>query len=616
MSRVAALAAALIVMSLVAPVAVATAGGAQAGVSAVDASSTVAQTGANNTSDTASQSSNWSAPGPFSIQELKTGGTHDPDAPPSVRTLYGENGETPFGSVAVRYSPVSPLDDSYSFLKPEQTLETDIIQFYSTAFGEATGDYEVVIVYWQQQTHNGTTYAANQSVQRVDLSIEEGYATADVKLRSQFEQAWQATMWIEQGGDRIPGARWRFKHQSNPLTAAPAFNVDSKGDLWRWAGIFVIFPAVAGLLVSGKAAQHFLERTIVGAQRGVEFWGATLAVIVLIATTLATTATAAVLANAPMVAGLVMAAIGFVVMLGINDAEVQRAGFFQRKLGDDAVSPSGDEQASSREVPNQIKNIVERGSTLYAPKKGLRPMLARYWADPAALPKSDIKTVDEGDEDSALAKMYEVEPTSDEVLVHTPAHLTFAPTLTVDVDDDELLDPPEGDGIARLPAAIEASVSNLIAKVNWRFLGIAVIGGGLLYTGAMSIVGSQLVAGGLAVLPGLIEGTKAVDGDLRVEPAPYHYNDVRAMIATERQEYTERQTFEALHTEIQNLNFKATEEAHDIVQTLRQEMSDKLDQMFGTNTPDAGGTTTTDDDDDGPAPWATDGEPQKGVSDD
>jgi len=201
------------------------------------------------------------------------------------------------------------------------------------------------------------------------------------------------------------------------------------------------------------------------------------------------------------------------------------------------------------------------------------------------------------------------------VLVHTPAHLTFSPSLTVDVDDDELKDPPERDGIAQLPAAIEASVSNLIAKVNWRFLGITFVGGGLLYMGAMSLIGSQLVAGGVAILPGLIEGTKARDGSLSVEPAPYHYNDVRAMIATERQEYTERKTFEALHTEIQNLNFKATEEAHDIVQTLRQEMSDKMDQMFGTNSANVD-SSGGGDDDDGAAPWATDGQTEKGVSDD
>jgi len=336
-----------------------------------------------NSTATPQNESNWTAPGPFSIQELKTGGTHDPKAPSSVRTLYGNDGKRPFGSVAVRYSPISPLDDSHEFLEPQQTLETDTIQFYTTAFGEATGDYEVVIVYWQQQQHNGTTYAANQTVQRIDLNVEEGYATANVKLQSQFEKKWQATMWVERDGERVPGARWRFQHQSNPLAAAPAFEVDSKGDLWRWAGMFVIFPALIGTLASGKIAQHFLERTIVGAQRGVAFWGATLAVILLIATTMATTATSAVLANAPVVAGLLLAVITFVVMLGINDAEVQRAGFFQRKLGNDAVSPSGDEQPSSREVPNKIKNIVERGSTLYAPKEGIRPMLARYWADPA-----------------------------------------------------------------------------------------------------------------------------------------------------------------------------------------------------------------------------------------
>lgn len=589
-----------------------------AGIVAADTGSSstlAAQQQANNTTQTAQQT-NWTAPGPFSIEELETGGTKlassgNAEPPDSGRSLGT-------GGVIVRHRPVSLIDSSYKRLESMSVVNANQINLKTQAYLEAAGEYELVLVYWEEKTArvNGTarTYAANQTVQRASFTVNSGYDASTVKLQPHYDKTVRVTAWLERNGERVDGARWLFKHRSNPLAASPSFAINGKTDLWRWAAMFVVVPGLLGLLASGKAAQHVLERTVVGAQRGPAFWGAILAVVAVIGGGVATFATAAVLANAPVVAGLGMAVVGFLVMLGINDAEVQKAGFFQRRIDDGAVTPSGDDAASSRKVPNRVKKIVERGSTLYAPKSGIRPMLARYWADPAAVPRSDLETVDEGDEDSELAKMYEIDPAADEVLRHTPAHLTFNPSLTLDVDDDELVSPPEGDGVAALPAAIAAATSNFIARLNLRFIAIAVGAGALLYFGAMQVFGTQLVAGALAVMPGLIAGTEAVDGTLAVEPAPYHYSDVRATVATERKEYVSRKTFEELHKEIQSLDWKTLDRAQDTVQALRQEMSDKMDQMFGTDLPDIDGSG--DDSDDDGEPWMTDPDAESGVADD
>jgi len=188
----------------------------------------------------------------------------------------------------------------------------------------------------------------------------------------------------------------------------------------------------------------------------------------------------------------------------------------------------------------------------------------------------------------------------------------------VDVEDDELENPPEGDGIAALPAAISTSLSNVSKKLNWSFLGVAVGGGALAYFAGMAVFGAQLVAATLALLPVLVAGTVAVDGKMSVEPAPYHYSDVRATVATERQEYVARRTFEDLHKQIQDMDWQALDRAQSTVQTLRKEMAEKMDDMFGTDMAEVAESSSPDwdDDGDGPPPWAGDADADAGVADD
>ena len=565
----------------------------------------------------------WEEPGPFSIEELRRSGKQPPSTAeaetiPSERSLGT-------GGAFVKYPSLSLINSQPKELTPSSRVETNTLTFETSAYVDAIGEYEVVLVYWTPETTTGPngqqrTYAAGQEVQRVGFDVEKGRDASRIALQPHFDETVQVTMWLERDGELVDGARWRFQHQSNPLAQSPAFSVDSEGDLFRWGGINILLPAIVSLFVSRKTADHVFDRIVIGAQKGLGFWLVLSGVIFLGTAGFATFATAAVLANAPAVVGIVVGLIGLILMLGLRDTDAERAGFFQRRLDDDAVTPTGDDAASSRLVPNRIKTVVNRGGTLYAPAKGITPMIARYWADPAAVPRSDLTTVDEGDADSDLERMYEVDPTSDEVLTHSPATLSFAPSLTKEVDDSELTEPPEGDGIAALPGAIEATFSNYAAKINWSFLAVAVGGGALGYFGGMAVFGAQLVGVALALVPVLIAGTVAVDGHMAVEPAPYHYSDVRATVATERQEYVARRTFEDLHKQIQDMDWQALDRAQSTVQTLRKEMAEKMDDMFGTDMADdvgaASGSDPDDGDGDAPAPWEIDADTDSGVADD
>lgn len=555
-----------------------------------------------NDSSNETRAGNWTAPGPFGIDELRTGGqqvsSSGSQGPPASTRMLGS------GGMVLKKLPINPAQNSYQPVQQNERLETDYLLAYTSAFADAVGDYEFVVVWYQPETTrvNGTqrTYAANQTIQRIGFEADSGYSASRLKLQSHYDKTWQATAWLEKGGERVDGARWRFSHQTNPLTASPAYPTNSKGDLWRWGAINLIVPAIGGILFSGISARHVLSRTIVGSLKGISYWAIVVVVLVGLAAVLATWQTSVVLANAPVAVGLLMGLLALPVMLSIRDSDLSRAGFFRRSLRRDAISPNGDQTVGTRRVENKIKKVYRHGENLYAPVSGIRPMLARYWADPASIPTEDWQSYDSGEGD--LDQLFEVDPEADEVLTHRPARLVFSPSLTKHVDDEELADPPDKEGIAALPAAISAALSNWVKRRNWRFIGIALGGGAAVYLTTMAVLGAPLIAGGLALLPALVEGHEARDGELKVEWGPSHWNDVQAQVQTEREEYEERRTFDDVLQAVTDLEWSEHEKGQKVVERVRSEIAKALDEEHGGNQP------STDS--------SSDSTPQRGVGDD
>ena len=522
----------------------------------------------------------WEAPGPFPVEELRQGGVHDPDAPPSARML----GDPVRGSAALRYTPVSPLDSSTKFVESGQLLETDRVEFYSTAFGEASGEYQLVLVYWDDASKqvNGTQvdYAADQTVQRIDLDVENGYATQNIELRSHYDSSKEVTAWLERDGDRVEGARWRFQHRSNPLTASPAYPIDTRGDAWRWAAINFFVPAIPGILIGRRGAQHVLSRTIVGPQKGGLWWMLVLGLMALAAVAIGTWQTAAVLARAPYVAGLFVTLFAFFAFLGFRDQEVERAEFNQKDL-ESVTSVSGGESKRARSEDIKLLDIIRRDGNIYAPSPGLRPFFARYWANPARVDESDLKTVNNTTGD--VSKKYELDPETDEPLKRTPAQLAFSPKLTVDEEPDPVFEADESDNRA-LSAAHQTvnSVAGGLGSLNLGFLGPALIGGAIMYYGVMAWVGVPSLAGVAAFLPAVIAGYTAKDGAMEIDEAPYHFSEARAILTQERATYDEASTFEALQDKVAEMDMEGHERVLDVIESHWQNQTDLFDEMFGT----------------------------------
>jgi len=521
----------------------------------------------------------WEPPGPFPVDELRQGGVHDPDAPPSARML----GDPVRGSAAFRYTPVSPVDSSKKFVESGQLVETDTLEFYSTAFGEASGEYQLVLVYWNEDSKrvNGTQveYAGDQTVQRIDLEVENGYQTQNIELRSHYDSTKEVTAWLERDGERVEGARWRFQHRSNPLTASPAYPIDTRGDAWRWAGVNFFLPAIPGILVGRRTAQHVLSRTIVGPQKGGLWWTFVLGFLTLAAVAVGTWQTAAVLARAPYVAGIFVCLFSFVAFLGFRDQEVEKAEFNQKDL-ESVTSVSGDETKQARNEHIELIDIIRRDGNIYAPSPGLRPFFARYWANPAAVDESDLKTVNNTTGD--VSKKYELDPPSDEPLVRQPATLSFQPQLTVDEEPDPVFDADEADNRA-LSAAHQTvnSVAGGLGSLNLAFLGPALIGGAIMYYAVHAWVGVPSLAGIAACLPAVVAGYSAKDGAMEIDEAPYHFSEARAVLAYERQKYEEASTFEELQEKVLKSEMGGLEQVQNLIESHWQNQTERFERLHG-----------------------------------
>jgi len=307
-------------------------------------------------------------------------------------------------------------------------------------------------------------------------------------------------------------------------------------------------------------------------------------VIALIAAAAATWQTASVLSRAPWLAGGVLALLAFIVYLGSRDPDVEQVEFNKRSL-ENATDLDGEDTVSTRKVFTRIENIVRRNNSIYMPAEGIRPWLARYWADPAKVDESQLKTADDVEGD--LAKKYEVEPQNglgeNEILVHKPARLAFSPTILHPQEDGVEKDRP--DGVASLPYAVADIVGDTVDRLNWSFLAPAFGGFAVIYVAINAYFGTPSLGVLLGVLPGLIAGHEARDGELEVEMAPYHYSRVRAILSKERATYTEAKTWDEMLETIGNIEVEGVSQAEDMLQTVRKQIREEMEDRFSI--PDA-----------------------------
>ena len=163
------------------------------------------------------------------------------------------------------------------------------------------------------------------------------------------------------------------------------------------------------------------------------------------------------------------------------------------------------------------------------PKRGIKPWLARMWANQAALDKRDLMT----------------EISVEDLDLDLPS---------TGYDEMLMLD-PESDGAKHIAADLERRAPILhrfdleAEEADWSTK-LAALGGAALLVagvpGAGFAIGAQygvpMLGGALGILPALVESYGATDGDLEYDAAEQHFQDAWGTLADLQREQSDART--------------------------------------------------------------------------
>jgi hypothetical protein len=511
--------------------------------------------------------------GPFDRDTLVENGVHDSDAPPSVRAI----GEPTRGSVAIQYVPASPIKSEWQFIQPGQTIEGDTIRLYSTAYGPATGEYELVIVQWSDGTRtidneNGSRtvpVASDQTVQRVDVELDDGYSTEEVTLASSYNDTKEVTMWLQNSGGRVDGATWRFQHTS--VAGSQAVAIDTRSDAWWYAFRTAILPGVAGIIVGLSSARAVLKKAGTGPRYSLAGWAIVGVLGVGIALGGLFFEVAAVLANFEMLMGLSLGIIAFGGGLRMH-APVEKVGFERQHLTEGVSLRNAEETESSPvatdggptadtviEIPEDgyhdelyedlpiIPTVRGQDGQRRVPRRGIRPFFARLFADPAKLDISSLQTRVKVASGAIAEKIY-VDPDgdADDAVDHTPARLTRRLPVWHRVADrvDEL-------------SMIEKA---MYAVLTLGTVALPAVG----YYAGEAAMQTPLVGAAVGTLILIVESHGAVDGSIDFEPAPRHFVSANASLTILQDEHADATLLEEFEEIAWNERTNTALEARDL----------------------------------------------------
>ncbi|WP_181685828.1 hypothetical protein [Halorhabdus salina] len=516
------------------------------------------------------------------LDDLQVRPQHPSNAPAAVRILPGQSGQ-----IQLEYEPANPLKSGFQPIQHGSTLNTNEMQVYSVRFGELQNaeDATLVIAYYNveertRQTQNGTiteTVATDVEVQREAISLQQGYEAQTVSLHPHYDESKRVAAWLELGGERIDGVSWGFQHRSTPSTQS--VQISSLGDAWWFSAKNVLGPGAIGILLGLFGARRTLKRTGTGPRIGWPLWAGLVVLSSILLVSGWFFETAVILANLPMLMGGLLGLLAYAAGLvthrdvmtiaferdEVSEARTLRDPDREEPLEDDSILPGTGLDAFKEilyEDQIQVPAIRNEDSDLLLPKRGIRPFLARLFADPARLSDKQIRTRKKVDKGPIDEKIY-VDPEYDETLVHIPARLTWDPPL-------------------RRESGHEGWLGSL-ASINWSFvMAIPVlIAAGYFGLDAWLGLGSLGVVVGL--VPIVVWSISTEDGYADFEPAPLHMVDAKGTITQWQRELQDARYVEQLEDEVASERARTAKEARDhqtrIDQTVTEELLEETEGL-------------------------------------
>lgn len=538
--------------------------------------------------------------GPYSIDFLKApGDSEGVDEVPSVRSL----GDPPMGFVAARYRDPTLIDaitgspGQWRDIEPDFTVQQNRIQLYGSAFGDVAGEYDLVIVYWQEgQTRvNGSqtpvSYVTNQTVDRRQIAIGGGsdlYTFNNVTLRQHLDATWKVTMFLERNGEPVDGVRWRFTHRSNPESSPVSIN--SQSEAWAFALKSTGIPGFVGVIAGLVLSRVVLRRTGRGPGYGVKSWIFIIGFVSLIVSMVAYYQIAVILDNFPWVMGLGLGVVAFSAGLTIHPEE-KRIGFFRRELADAITIPGGSKVPRNPAGDGGLAEVEDAGAEIFdeftealkadlpevpivktekgyrVPVEGVKAFFARLFADAAILNVEGIATREKVDV-GRLDDIIYVDPKSKQAMEHKPAR--FVRVLPWDTIHEDGAEPTSGEKIvAFVMSAIIIAGPPLggMAAASW-LLNLPSLGF------LLGVIGTLAIA------------YSAEDGWIDFVPAPPHYKRAEDSLTLLQRAYAWAADEESYRKEAYRARATTASEAIEQQDEERRTVTDKLLERRGVSRDD------------------------------
>lgn len=526
----------------------------------------------------------------YTLDGLRENGVHPADMPASYRMLDST------GVISVRYTPARPGQNDWQYLNASDTLRTNRITLWSFRLGESVEPTNVTlkIVYWERgsrrvQTENGTVIrpvVTNVSTQTETVTLDTGADASSVSLRPHYDGRKEVTMWVEQAGDPIEGARWRFGHHSSPVGQSIPF-----GSSWAaflpWLFGFILVPAGLTSVGAIKAAENAVDRA--GAGPGTGWWLVAAVAITLVVVFGAYHAAIGVVVRAPWVLGIGIGVAVFLVALLVKD-DAEAAIFEQAKIGK-AVSPLGD----------TIPDIIGEDGTKLA-------------VAPAADDSQDFVVFRRGSFSAFLARWALAvgrtpDPANDTDSddADDPPHRIDGSKINTEVDyggdvaDRKFYtaDTP-GQPVEFTSAKWTLSFPDVVSRdeeTGWSIATNSILLGGLFvvlgYGLGVWVGGSSAGIVGAAV-PLVLAALTPTPPKVEVDFAPVHASEAKAARVAEEQTGVMLDTFEDLAEEVGDMEIEALDPVKSVIDAMRRR-SNAIDSQWM-------GRATGDDADAGPPP--------------
>jgi hypothetical protein len=465
----------------------------------------------------------------------------------------------------------APTNDKWKYVGDEEMRTVQKNAVYLRTFALESGGETVKIAYWEPKTktvQRGNTtetvrYAANVSVQEVDLTYQRGRPTLEIPLK-QHPEPTQVTMWLASD----PDTRWVFEHHS--IATTQSAGIDSEGDYLRSIIMDFGWIVVVGLLGGGLSIRAAMRRAGIGPQWGylpwVIGWGLSTGLALLIDYS----AIANFVVANPWAIAVWVVVLGLLIMLETFQQNVRKVRFVQPKV-EDATSPRGESvlgRIGEKEVTKRVVKLPDGGHAVVG--RGPRRFLARLVGAPALFENYDERAAKVEVEEGGVDEKIYIDPDADDILEIEPEGFDWAwkrKTLMTEADGEAVLD-EDGERLYETAWNYDRIAISLFATAG---VGVATA---LAFTPLVGYLAGAATLG-LSML------SPKRTAYARAEFAPAHVESVHTSMVAMRQGLEDAKTFEQMEQKLGEADVQPIKQAMNLMQAYSVGAGEELHDLYG-----------------------------------